>query len=279
MKMKNELGPIGIFDSGYGGLTVFKEIQQRLPGYDYIYLGDNARTPYGTRSLEKVYQFTLQGVQYLFNQGCHLVILACNTASANALRSIQQKDLPRIAPDKRVLGVIRPTTEYLSQLTKTGHIGLCATEATVNSQSYLIEAKKYAPEVELHQQACPLWVPLVENNEGDGEAAHSLSEKYMKALMAQHDAIDTVLLACTHYPLMMDTIQAHVPDHIQVISQGKIVADSLADYLERHPQMDAKCSKTESRRFLTTDSTKSFDLKASQFYGSDVIREWVELEE
>lgn len=278
MKKELETGPIGIFDSGYGGLTVFKEIQQRLPDYDYIYLGDNARAPYGTRSLEKVYQFTLQGVKYLFDQGCHLVVLACNTASANALRTIQQKDLPAIAPQRRVLGVIRPTTESLSDLSRNKHIGLCATEATVNSQSYVIEAKKYAPEVTMHQQACPLWVPLIENNEGDSEAAHSLSKKYISALLAQDDQIDTILLACTHYPLMMDTIMKHVPEHIKVLSQGKIVADSLVDYLKRHPEMDQKCSKGRSRRFLTTDSTEGFDRKGSQFYGADLKSERVELE-
>jgi len=278
MKMNKEKGAIGVFDSGYGGLTVFKEIQRELPDYDYIYLGDNARAPYGTRSLEKIYQFTLQGVKFLFDQGCHLVILACNTASANALRSIQQKDIPALGADKRVLGVIRPTTESLSRLSKSGHIGLFATEATVNSRSYVIEAQKYAPEVQIHQVACPMWVSLIENNEGDSEAAHSLTKKYISELLSSSKDIDTILLACTHYPLMLETIQAHVPDHIEVLSQGTLVAASLKEYLVRHPEMENRCTKGGSSRFLTTDSTASFDKKGSQFYGAPVKSEGVELE-
>jgi glutamate racemase len=271
-------GPIGIFDSGYGGLTVFKEIEKLLPQFDYIYLGDNARTPYGTRSLEKVYEFTLEGVSYLFGQGCNLVILACNTASANALRTIQQKNLASFGSDKRVLGVIRPTTEKLSGFSRSGHIGLCGTTATVNSNSYVIEAEKYAPDIQVHQQACPLWVPMVENDEISTEAAHLITQKYLSELLGKHPQIDAVLLACTHYPLMYDTIKAHLPKGIMLISQGELVALSLKDYLNRHPEMDVLCSKRGNRIFLTTDSTENFDRLGENYYSAPVKSHRVDIE-
>lgn len=263
-------GPIGIFDSGYGGLTVFKDILDRLPQYDYIYLGDNARTPYGTRSLEKIYEFTLEGVNYLFSQGSHLVILACNTASASALRRIQQEELEAFGPDKRVLGVIRPTTERLSELTRSGHLGICATEATVNSKAYLIEAQEFAPEVQVHQQACPLWVPLVENGAAHNEAALPFIERDIKALLEQDELIDSILLGCTHYPLLYDLIRMVVPSHIDVLTQGELVASSLEDYLHRHQWMADQCSRGGRTTFLTTDESDVFDQKATIFFGEEV---------
>jgi glutamate racemase len=278
LRLTDMKGPIGIFDSGYGGLTVFKEIEKQLPEFDYIYLGDNARTPYGTRSLEKVYEFTLEGVRYLFEQGCNLVILACNTASANALRTIQRKNLASFGPQKRVLGVIRPTTERLSEFSHSGHIGLCGTTATVNSGSYVIEAQKYAPDIQVHQQACPLWVPMVENDEIGSEAAHLITQKYLSELLGQHPDIDAVLLACTHYPLMYATIKAHLPEGITLISQGELVAHSLRDYLSRHPEMEALCSKGGSRIFLTTDSPESFDRLGENYYSAPVHSQRADIE-
>lgn len=270
-------GPIGIFDSGYGGLTVFRDIHALLPGYDYIYLGDNARTPYGTRSHDMVYRFTLECVEYLFEQGCHLVILACNSASANALRTIQQNDLESFGDHKRVLGVIRPTTERLATLSQTGHIGICATEATVRSGSYLIEAHKYAQGLEIHQQACPLWVPLVEAGELDSEVTHLITQRYITELLRRDDRIDAVLLACTHYPLLWDVIRDELPDEVELFSQGRMVAEALVDYLERHPEMDALCSKDGGIRFLTTDDPKDFDAHGSQFFGQPVRSESVDI--
>jgi len=259
--------PIGVFDSGYGGLTVLKEIVAKLPQYDYIYLGDNARAPYGTRSFESVYHYTLQCVQWLFQSGCPLVILACNTASAKALRTIQQVDLPRIAPHNRVLGVIRPTTEVVGNFTRTGNIGILATKGTVQSESYPIEIAKFFPEVTVFQQACPLWVPLIENNEHDKPGADYFVKEYMDLLLTQSREIDTVLLACTHYPLMKDKIAKCLPPESNLISQGEIVANSLVDYLHRHPKMESRCSKGGQLRFFTTDSTEDFDNHASIFYG------------
>jgi len=259
--------PIGVFDSGYGGLTVLKEIVAKLPQYDYIYLGDNARAPYGTRSFETVYHYTLQSVQWLFQQGCPLVVLACNTASAKALRTIQQIDLPRIAPDNRVLGVIRPTTEVVGHFTRTGNIGVLATKGTVQSESYPIEIAKFFPKMTVFQQACPLWVPLIENNEHSKPGADYFVKEYMDLLFAQSREIDTVLLACTHYPLMKDKIAGCLPPGSSLISQGEIVADSLADYLQRHPTMENRCSKGARLRFFTTDSAEDFDNHASIFYG------------
>lgn len=262
--------PIGVFDSGYGGLTVLKEIVNQLPEYDYIYLGDNARAPYGTRSFETVYEYTLQCVQQLFSMGCELVILACNTASAKALRTIQQKDLPRIAPDKRVLGVIRPTTEKVGEYTKTGHIGVLGTIGTVTSNSYPIEIEKFYPEFKVHQEACPMWVPLVENNEFENEGADYFIQKNLNSLLSKDLRIDTIILGCTHYPLLTNTIKQHLPSHITLLSQGEIVAESLSDYLKRHIEIEQKCSKEKHIEFYTTDSVENFDKAASVFFGKAV---------
>lgn len=271
------MGPIGVFDSGFGGLTVLKEIQKQLPHYDYIYLGDNARAPYGSRSFETVYEYTLQCVNHLFEKGCHLVILACNTASAKALRTIQQKDLSKIAPNKRVLGVIRPTTETIGGYSKTKHIGILGTEGTINSGSYLVEIKKFFSEIEVFQQACPMLVPLIEHQEFDNAGANYFIEKYINALLKQSNKIDSIILACTHYPIIEHKIKQYVPDRIQLISQGKIVAKSLADYLQRHAELEIKCSKQGSVTFLTTDLTSTFDKAAELFFGSSVSSERVEL--
>lgn len=262
--------PIGVFDSGYGGLTVLKEITAKLPQYDYIYLGDNARSPYGTRSFETVYEYTLQCVKWFFNQGCQLVILACNTASAKALRSIQQNDLEKIDASRRVLGVIRPTTEIIGQYTKTGEVGILATNGTVISNSYPIEIEKFYPEVHVYQEACPMWVPLVENNEYNSPGADYFIQKNIDNLLGQSANIDTILLACTHYPLLMDKIKKAVPDGVSVLSQGQIVAESLAVYLQKHPEMEEKCSKNGHISFYTTDSPADFDSHAAIFYGKPV---------
>ncbi|GAB2587830.1 glutamate racemase [Spirosoma areae] len=274
--------PIGVFDSGYGGLTVLSEIVRKLPQYDYVYLGDNARTPYGPRSFDTVYQYTLECVWHLFDRGCRLVVLACNTASAKALRNIQQLDLPKLAPDGRdqpvrVLGVIRPTTEVIGTYTKTGHVGILATRGTVTSESYLVEIKKFFPEVRVFQEACPMWVPLVENNEYASPGANFFVKQHIDRLLAQSPDIDTLLLACTHYPLLLDKIRQFAPAHATILSQGRIVADSLADYLQRHPELEAQCSRQGQRVFLTTDSTDDFDRQATVFYGESVRSEKVNL--
>ena len=263
-------GPIGVFDSGYGGLTVLKELVNRLPQYDYTYLGDNARAPYGNRSFETVYRYTLQCVEWLFGEGCPLVILACNTASAKALRTIQQNDLPRIAPDNRVLGVIRPTTEVVGNYTRTGNVGILATRGTVLSESYPIEIARFFPDLRVYQQACPLWVPLIENNEHDKPGADYFVREYMDLLHDQSPDIDTVLLACTHYPLLKDKIAPCLPPGSRLISQGEIVAASLADYLQRHPEMETRCSRNGQTLFYTTDSTEDFNSHAATFYGSEL---------
>ena len=262
--------PIGIFDSGYGGLTVLKEIKAKLPQYDYIYFGDNARSPYGTRSFETVYEYTLECVKWLFEQGCPLVILACNTASAKALRSIQQNDLPKIDAEKRVLGVIRPTTEIIGQFTKTGNVGILATNGTVISGSYPIEIEKFYPDVNVFQQACPMWVPLVENNEYNSAGADYFIQKNIHELLLQSGQIDTILLACTHYPLLIEKIRQHVPAGVTILSQGEIVADSLRLYLEKHRDIEEKCSKNGKTVFFTTDSADDFDNHAAIFYGQPV---------
>ena len=262
--------PIGIFDSGYGGLTVMKEILKKLPAYDYIYLGDNARAPYGNRSFETVYEYTLQCVKWFFNRGCSLVILACNTASAKALRSIQQKDLPTIAPDKRVLGVIRPTSEIIGTYTKTNNVGVLATNGTVQSESYVIEINKFFPEVNVFQEACPMWVPLVENNEHNGPGADFFVKKNIDNILAKSAQIDTILLACTHYPLLEEKIRMHLPANVRLLSQGEIVASSLADYLHRHPEIESRCSKQGTRTFFTTDSVADFNNHASFFFGENL---------
>ena len=270
-------GPIGIFDSGYGGLTVMKEIVNKLPQYDYLYLGDNARSPYGGRSFNTVYEYTLQAVKWFFNQGCPLVVLACNTASAKALRSIQQNDLAAIDADKRVLGVIRPTTEVIGNYSKSKHIGLLATSGTVASDSYKIETEKFFPDVKLFQQACPMWVPLVENDEYNDKGADYFINKCITQLLKQSPAIDTILLACTHYPLLMDKITATIPQGVKIISQGEIVADSLQDYLNRHPEIEIRLSKNGERHFYTTDSAVDFDKQAGKFYGTSVSSEQIHL--
>lgn len=263
-------GPIGIFDSGYGGLTVLKEITATLPQYDYIYLGDNARAPYGSRSFETIYQYTLQCVEWFFQQGCPLVILACNTASAKALRSIQQIDLPKMDSTKRVLGVIRPTSEIIGAFTQTNHVGILGTTGTIQSNSYQLEIEKFFPGIEIFQQACPMWVPLVENNEYQNAGTDFFVQKYCAELLAQSPNIDTLLLACTHYPLLIDKIKANIPTGIKLVSQGKIVADSLADYLLRHPLLEDHCTKNGQSAFYTTDATADFDAKAAIFYGQPV---------
>lgn len=270
--------PIGVFDSGYGGLTVLKEIAGLLPQYDYLYLGDNARAPYGNRSFETVYHYTLQCVEWFFEQGCPLVILACNTASAKALRTIQQQDLPRMQdPSKRVLGVIRPTTEVIGNYSRTKQVGVLATSGTVASDSYVIEAAKFFPDVKVYQQACPLWVPLIENNEHETAGADFFIKKYTDALMAQSPDIDTVLLACTHYPLIADRIRQLLPAGLTLLSQGAIVAAGLKDYLERHPEMDVRISRNGQRAFFTTDSTEDFNRHAPLFYGADLQAQHVDL--
>lgn len=270
-------GPIGVFDSGYGGLTVLKEIVKLLPQYDYIYLGDNARAPYGPRSFETVYHYTWECVQWFFKRGCPLVSLACNTASAKALRTIQQNNLPVTAPDKRVLGVIRPTAECIGEFTKTGNVGVLGTNGTVQSQSYLIEIEKFFPEVKVYQQACPMLVPLIENREYETEGADFFIKKYLDSLLTRSDQIDTVLLACTHYPLLKNRIEHFLPDKVTVISQGNIVAESLANYLSRHTEIEEKCSKNGKILFYTTDSAEDFDKQASIFYGDSVKSQHVDL--
>ena len=265
-------GPIGVFDSGYGGLTILEDIRRQMPEYDYIYLGDNARAPYGTRSFEIVYEFTMEAVLTLFERGCQLVILACNTASAKALRSIQQKDLPQIAPNRRVLGVIRPTVEALGNITRTGKIGILGTTGTIQSCSYPLEIKKLYPEYEVFGEACPMWVPLVENNEHRSPGADYFVKQYIDRLLEADPKIDTIVLGCTHYPLLIDKIKQFTPSHIQIIAQGEYVAHSLRDYLDRHTEMDARCTKSNSCRFLTTESPCKFEESASIFLRQENIK-------
>lgn len=263
-------GPIGVFDSGYGGLTILKHIRTVLPDYDFLYLGDNARTPYGTRSFEVVYEFTSQAVHELFERGCQLIILACNTASAKALRTIQQIDLPKIDNRKRVLGVIRPTVEALGNLTRTRHTGILATAGTIKSLSYPLEIKKLFPDITVTGEACPMWVPLVENNEAHSEGADYFIRRHIDALMERDPEIDSIVLGCTHYPLLIDKICKYVPESIQIIIQGKYVATSLADYLTRHPEMDALCTRGGTCRYLTTESADIFRQYASLFVDGPV---------
>ncbi len=263
-------GPIGVFDSGYGGLTVLKEIIKEMPEYDYVYLGDNARAPYGTRDFETVYAYTLQCVKKLFEMGCHLVILACNTASAKALRNIQQKDLPLIDPGRRVLGVIRPTAESISTYTQTKKVGVLGTRGTVSSESYPIEIKKLFPEIEVYQHACPMWVPLIENNEHESEGADYFIKKDMQLLFKQNKNIDAVILACTHYPLIKHKIEKHLPQSAVLVSQGELVAKSLKNYLGRHPEMEIKCTKGSDIHFYTTESEKNFAERASLFFEKNI---------
>jgi glutamate racemase len=269
--------PIGIFDSGYGGLTVLKEIVKQLPEYDYIYLGDNARAPYGTRSFDTIYEYTLECVQQLFNMGCPLVVLACNTASARALRNIQQVNLPEIAPDKRVLGIIRPTAEVVGNYSKTEKVGVLGTPGTIASESYIIEIGKMFPDVKVYQEACPMWVPLVENNELNNKGTDHFVEKHIHRLMQQSPDIDTILLGCTHYPLLMPSIEKFVAPHVKVLSQGEIVANSLADYLLRHPEMDQRLTQNATQQFFTTDNAEAFNQMASLFFEKEISSEHLAL--
>lgn len=271
-------GPIGVFDSGYGGLTILSKIREALPRYDYIYLGDNARAPYGTRSFEIVYEFTLQAVTRLFEMGCHLVILACNTASAKALRSIQVNDLPRLDPSRRVLGVIRPTVECIGSITRSRHVGVLATAGTIRSESYPLEIRKLFPDIRVSGEACPLWVSLVENNEAQGDGADYFIRKYIDELLAKDSEIDTVILGCTHYPLLLPKIRQYMPAGITTVAQGELVASSLKDYLRRHPEMDAKCTCGGSCTYYTTEAEEKFIESASTFLNEEVTVRRISLE-
>lgn len=277
-KLPDNPGPIGIFDSGYGGLTILEKIRAELPGYDYIYLGDNARTPYGTRSFDVVYKYTLECVTRMFEMGCQLVVLACNTASAKALRTIQQHDLPTFAPNRRVLGVIRPTVEAVGAMTRTNHIGLLATTGTVQSDSYPLEIQKINSEIIVTSEACPMWVPLIENNEHLSPGANYFIRKNVNNLMDADPLIDTIMLGCTHYPLLEDKIRSYLPEGITVVSQGDIVAKSLADYLVRHPEMETLCTKNASCQYFTTESTEKFSSSASIFLNEDIQSEHIDLD-
>jgi len=275
--LSNSPGPIGIFDSGYGGLTILHGIRQLLPEYDYLYLGDNARAPYGPRSFDVVYEFTRQAVLKLFEMGCHLVILGCNTASAKALRSIQQKDLPKIDPERRVLGVIRPTAEVIGSLTKTRHVGVLATEGTIRSESYNLEIRKLYPDIEVSGVACPFWVPLVEYNEADSPGADYFVKKRIDQIMRLDDKIDTIILGCTHYPLLMPKILKFLPAGVRVVPQGEYVAESLKAYLERHPQIEQRCAKNGTVNYLTTENPEKFKEQAQIFLHEPVEVENISL--
>jgi glutamate racemase len=268
---------IGVFDSGFGGLTIYKSIRQRLPQYDYIYLGDNGRTPYGNRSFDAIYQFTAEGVEYLFSKDCLLIIIACNTASAKALRTIQQKLLPVRFPDRRVLGIIRPSVEELGRYSRTKTVALWATEGTVRSMSFILELQKFAPEIRLIQQICPMLVPLVEAGEIHGDGVDYFIRKYWNETQNQAKDIDTLLLACTHYPILLSRIKASVPKEVRILVQSDFVAPSLKDYLARHPEIESRLTKGESETFLTTDQTEGFDRLAQIFLGGPVQSQKVEL--
>lgn len=270
-------GPIGVFDSGYGGLTILKHIRKQLPEYDYLYLGDNARAPYGSRSFETVYRFTLEAVNFLFGQGCPLVILACNTASAKALRSIQQNDLPDIDPTRRVLGVIRPTVEKVGELSENGVIGVLGTNGTVRSRSYDMEIAKLYPNFTTVSQECPMLAALVENDEAESEGTDYFVKKYVNALFNKNSEVDTVLLACTHYPLLYDKIRRYVPEHAKVVIQGDIVAESLADYLKRHPEMEKRCTRGATCRYMTTESPEAFIRLSRIFLGEEIKARHIDL--
>ena len=265
MTLPSVPGPIGIFDSGYGGLTILHAIRQLLPQYDYLYLGDNARTPYGTRSFDVVYEFTRQAVVRLFERGCHLVILGCNTASAKALRSIQQNDLPLLDPNRRVLGVIRPTAEIIGSLTHSRHVGIFATEGTIKSESYNLEIHKQFPDIQVTGVACPFWVPLVEYNEADSPGADYFVKKRIDQLLRQDPDIDTIILGCTHYPLLLPKIHKYIPRGIRIISQGEYVAESLQQYFERHPEIEQRCTRGGDVHYLTTENIEKFKEQAQIF--------------
>ena len=275
MTLTAQPGPIGIFDSGYGGLTILDRIRQRLPQYDYLYLGDNARTPYGPRSFGVVYEFTRQAVERLFEMGCHLVVLACNTASAKALRTIQQHDLPGWDPQRRVLGIIRPTAEVIGSLTKSRHVGVLATEGTIKSESYRLEIQKLHPDIRVTGIACPLWVPLVENNEMRSPGADYFVRKYIMQMMAADPLIDAAILGCTHYPLLMEKIQQAMPPTVRIVPQGEYVAQSLHDYLQRHPEMEQHCSRQATTRYLTTENPEKFNDQARLFLNEAVAAEHI----
>lgn len=277
MQYPSNPGPVGVFDSGYGGLTILRQMRSILPHYDYLYLGDNARAPYGARSFDVVYQFTREAVIKLFGMGCHLVVLACNTASAKALRSIQQNDLPGIDPGRRVLGIIRPTAECIGGITRTRHVGIVATEGTVRSESYVLEIKKLWPDISVSGEACPMWVPLVENNEYDGPGADYFVKKRIGNLLLKDPQIDSVILGCTHYPLLLNKILKYTPRGVKIIPQGEYVANSLRDYLFRHPEMDSLCTKSGTCRYLTTESTGKFRESAQLFLNEAVEVEKVTL--
>lgn len=278
MTISAKAGPIGVFDSGYGGLTILRQMRQMLPQYDYLYLGDNARAPYGPRSFDIVYQFTLEAVEKLFSMGCQLVILACNTASAKALRSIQQKDLPRIDPERRVLGVIRPTAECIGTITQTRHVGIFATVGTIKSESYVMEINKLYPDIHVTGEPCPMWVPLIENNEYDSPGADYFVEKRIGNLLRRDPEIDSIILGCTHYPLLLDKILKYAPRGVRIIPQGAYVANSLKSYLQRHPEMDVRCSKGGQCHYLTTESIDKFQESAQMFLHENVDVEKVTLE-
>lgn len=278
MKQKLVPGSIGIFDSGYGGLTILSEIQKLLPQYDYIYLGDNSRAPYGIRSFDVVYEFTKQAVLALFEQGCNLVILACNTASAKALRTIQQSDLPHLNPHKRVLGIIRPTAEVVGSITKTRHIGIVGTPGTIQSESYPIEINKIYPDIVVNTHACPMWVPIVENNEFRGDGANYFIKKDLDCILSKDKSIDTLILGCTHYPLLIDKIKQFTPLGLTIFSQGEYIALSLQDYLNRHPEMDEVCTKNGNTRYYTTESATKFKESASLFLNKEIEVERINIE-
>lgn len=271
------MSPIGIFDSGYGGLTILKQLRNTLPEYDFMYLGDNARAPYGPRSFDVVYEFTRQAVMKLFDMGCELVILGCNTASAKALRSIQQNDLPKLDAHKRVLGVIRPTVEVIGNLTKNRHVGIVATEGTVRSGSYELEIQKFYPDIKVSGQACPLWAAIVEAGEADTEGAEFFVRKRINQLLAKDPDIDAIILGCTHYPLLMKALKKAVPDNITIVPQGEYVAASLKEYLQRHPDMDRLCSKNATTQYYTTENPERFKECAAMFLGGEVEVGRVEL--
>ena len=279
MMLPSNPGPIGVFDSGYGGLTILHGLRQTMPQYDYMYLGDNARAPYGSRSFEVVYKFTRQAVLKLFSMGCHLVILGCNTASAKALRSLQQRDIPELDPSRRVLGIIRPTAEVIGTITKSNHVGLLATEGTIKSQSYNMEISKLWPEIQVSGVACPLWAAIVEANEADSPGADYFVKKRIDQLMLKDADIDTIILGCTHYPLLMSSIVKNLPDGVRVVPQGQYVANSLKDYLNRHPQMEQMITKTGSCRYLTTESEDKFKESAQIFLHEQVEVTHVDLEQ
>lgn len=276
-KLPSSPGPIGVFDSGYGGLTILSKIREILPEYDYIYLGDNARAPYGTRSFEVVYAFTLQAVTRLFEMGCHLVILACNTASAKALRSIQINDLPHLDSARRVLGVIRPTVECIGNITRSRHVGVLATSGTIKSESYPLEIRKLFPDIKVSGEACPLWVSLVENNEALGDGTDYFIRKYINELLAKDREIDTAILGCTHYPILLPKIQQYMPAGITIVSQGQLVADSLKDYLHRHPEIDIKCTRGGKCTYYTTEAEEKFIESASIFLNEAITVRHIEL--